>query len=155
MKYITKRTSETGKKFEEIEIRRKKIQDNIEKLGDKLGFRFYCYDSLSVIGISAAQFDKEPDMTVYKKEKGTRNVYSPRFRNKQGKEIYQMFKDCGSISNGEINACIGFHNPFTTIGFDFSNKEYIGFEVLEKWKVKVPNDCIEITVTEYNKIFNP
>ena len=35
----------------------------------------------------------------------------------------------------------------------FNNDEYYGFIVGENWDFKIPEDCEEITVSEYNKLF--
>lgn len=155
MKYITKRSSETGKKFEELEKRKNEVWGKIKQLGEELGFQNFCSSSLFSLNIAAVKFDHQPDLKTFKKSSISReNMYEPRLSTKAGKEIAKKFKDCGSISQREINACIGYKNLFRTIGYDFSNKEFIGFEVKENWKVKVPEDCTEVTVTDYNNLFN-
>lgn len=157
MKFITKRTSKTGKKFMALldKIQECRVAQN--KMSKEIGFSEWrgAYH-VSFGGVSSVIFKdkKSVDKKVWKNVNGSDNEWMPRLNTKIGKGIYLKLKSLPTISKEELNDCVGFKgNPFQSIGVNFTNKDFIGFELIEKWEYKAPEDCEEVTVTRYNKLF--
>lgn len=81
---------------------------------------------------------------------GSREIYvalSPRIAAEMGLPIVDI---------DELNEVVGYEgNGFKSshIGFSSENKTYYGFILSDKWKVIPPSDCVEITPSEYKKLF--
>lgn len=153
MKYITKRSSETGKKFQEIENKAKLILLQDRKIAIEIGFTEWRGGYNCVYGgFSSLIFKKTPNTKIFKKVYG--NEWMPKLNVKEGKEIKARLDSSLTVTKNDLNQCIGFDGaPFKTIGFAQNNKEYFGFVVDEDWDVKIPEDCEEVTVTRYNELF--
>lgn len=153
MYFITKKTSETGKNFQKIAEKMDVIFNANKKLSEEIGFEQWRGGYWSAFGgFSSLIFKEKPDEKVFKKVNG--NEWLPKLSNKLGKEIQARLDASPKISIEELNQCIGFNGaPFKTIGFARNNKEYFGFVVQEEWKVEIPQDCEEVTVSSYNKLF--
>lgn len=153
MYFITKKTSATGKKFKAIDLRMDEISKQNKKIAKEIGFDSWRKGYWTAFGgFSSLIFKKEPDMKIYKRNNGSE--WMPRLNCKEGKEIQDKLNSGNTVERNELNMCIGFDGaPFSTIGFARNNKTYYGFSIDEKWKIKVPKDCKEITVTKYNSLF--
>jgi len=156
MKFITRRTSETGQKFVAIEERGKEAHRAICKLSDQIGFTewrtgFWC----AFGGISAVLFPKDfvVDEKTWKNVNNSKDEWMPRLSTKEGKRIMALFDDLPKVMNSELNDCIDFFTHFRSIGFSGNNDEFIGFSVKEEWKVQIPEDCEEVTVSKYKELF--
>lgn len=154
--YKTRRTSETGLKFQEIEKREEECHAAVIALGNELGFSRWRPGYWSAFGgISSCIFPEgvTPDPKVWKKVNG--DEYMPKFSCKEGKKLNQKFDVLPRIRREELNRCIGFdeESPFYCIGFAFTNETYYGFIVGQNWDCKIPDDCTEITFTEYQTSF--
>lgn len=154
MYYITKRNSETGKKFQLISDRMTSIFEQQKQLSYELGFDEWRQGNWVFYGgYSSLIFPSEPDKKVYK-ETIYENEWMPRLNTKLGKGIQAKLDSIPTISIDEANQCIGFNGaPFKMIGFSRGNEEYFGFSIREEWKIKVPLDCQEVTTTMYNSLF--
>lgn len=153
MYFITKKDSETGKKFQEIDRRRTECYEGQKAMADEYGFDKWRYGWHVVFGgISACVFNEAPDEKLWKRVKGT-NEWFPRLNVIAGIAIAKRFETLPTVSRFELNMCIGFEDDLNRIGFAFSNEEYVGIEVDEEWEIKMPKDCKEVTVTKYRSIF--
>lgn len=155
MYFITKKTSETGKKFQKISEQRKVAFNAQKELANKYGFNTWRSAYWVVFGgmSSCFNFKETPNPKIW--GKGSQNgEYYPKKNSKEGKAIWQEIQDLPNVGIDELNMCIGFDGaPFKTIGYAENNKEYFGFIVDEKWKVKIPKDCEEVTTSKYNGLF--
>lgn len=153
--FKTLRTSETGLKFQEIEKREEECRNAVIALSDELGFESWRPVYWSAYGgVSACIFPDgvTPDLKIWKKVNG--DEYMPRLNCKDGKELNKKFEALPRVSIDELNMCIGFGGaPFKTIGFASNNETHIGFIVGANWGCKIPNDCTEVTYTEYQTLF--
>ena len=152
----TLKTSETGLKFQEIEKREKECLNAVIALGDELGFKSWRPGYWSAYGgVSACIFPDgvTPDPKVWKKVNG--DEYMPRLNCKEGKELHKKFEALPRVGHEELNMCIGFdaQGPFYCIGFAPNNDTYYGFIVGANWGCKIPDDCTEVTYTEYQTLF--
>ena len=153
MYFITKRDSETGLKFSEIDERRKQIDLMADNLQAELKADSYCTSSSYVFGgLVSFIFKKEPDLKIWKYSKKDKD-YSPRITIKAGKEIKHKMSCIPVVKRNELNKCIGFSNVMKLIGFNWSNREYFAFIVREEWNIAIPKDCEEITTTKYCELF--
>lgn len=153
MYYITKVTSETGKKFKVFSEKLQKVHDAQRKLAKAIGFEYWrgCY-WLAAGGFSSLIFKSPPDPKIYKKVNGTE--WMPKMSSKEGKAIQAKLDSAPTVEIKELNNCIGFNGaPFKKIGFNNDNKGYFGFVVREEWNVKVPEDCEEVTTSKFNSLF--
>lgn len=155
MFFITKKESETGKKFAEI-LKKKEVAEKEQiELSEKYGFKTYRAAYFSVWGgfSSCLDFKEAPDKKLW--GKGAKpNEYFPKKNSKVGKAIVQEFEDMTYVTTRELNSCIGYTEmTFNKIGFAFGNDEYFGFITSKEWGVKIPNDCEEVTETKYDKLF--
>lgn len=153
MHFITKKTSETGKKFQVISEKADAVLKADKAVAKEIGFEQWRGGYWLVWGgFSSLIFKEKPDEKVFKKVNG--NEWMPRLNTKAGKEIQAKLDATPRVTIDELNQCIGFDGaPFKTIGFAQNNKDYFGFIVDEKWEVKIPKDCEEVTVSKYNEIF--
>ena len=66
--------------------------------------------------------------------------------------IYNKIKDLPAVTEGELNKCVGFVDSFKSIGFYSLNKEYFLFSLADEWEFECPDDCTEITLTEFKQL---
>lgn len=155
MYFITKKSSETGKKFQSINKRATICVNAAHAILDRLGATEYCPKRWSAWGgIEIVVFENEPDMKIWKKHNDVINGYTPRMSSKEGKAIREEFDSLPTVDWDELNACIGFDGDFKKIGFDPNNDEYFAFTIKEDWDVKIPSDCEEITTSKYKELFS-
>ncbi|MGD1894007.1 MAG: hypothetical protein ACFB15_25850 [Cyclobacteriaceae bacterium] len=154
MKFKTKRTSETGKKFCEVEVNAEQCLLEAKKLAKVLGVKKWRPDRFAVFGgLEEVFFDSIPDKKLWRLNKNGSGYY-PNRKTKVGKQIYAELKALPLISYQDLNDCISFNgHRFRHIGVNFSHLNYIGFTGQEDWDIIIPDDCEEITVKEYNKLF--
>lgn len=154
MYYITKRDSETGKKFASFREKMKRAFQEQREMCNKYGFSHWrAKSSFSFGGISGVQFPNgfDIDMKVWKSI-GTAQYY-PRLTSKIGKLIHAEFEAMFTVEKDELNACIGYNEIMNTIGFAFNNDEYFGFAIGKNWDVKIPDDCEEVLHSKYLELF--
>jgi len=153
MYFITKKTSETGKKFQVISEKSDEVFKADKALAKEIGFHQWRPGYWLVYGgFSSLIFKNTPDEKVFKKVNG--NEWMPKKNTKVGKEIQAKLDATPRVTIDELNQCIGFNgSPFKTIGFAQNNKEYFGFIISEKWDVKIPSDCEEVTCSIYRELF--
>lgn len=157
MKFITKKSSETGKKFAEIVERRNACFAAQKKIIDELGATKWRQAYwIAWGGISSIIFPDKNNVNkrIWKNINKSSDEWMPRLNNADGKAIMEKIKSLPTVSVNDLNQCIGFDGaPFKTIGFSSNNKDYFGFLAGEDWGIKIPKDCKEVTVTEYNQLF--
>lgn len=152
--YITDLNSETGKKFQQIEIKGGIARESIKKLSEKYGFKEWRYSRISHIGgLSSCVFEVAPDLKIWKQSGCGHNEYMPRLNCKAGKEIHEEIKNLPVVGINELNNIVGYHSDFCNshIGF-LMGKKCVGFVVSSDWECKIPNDCKETTASEYELI---
>lgn len=155
MYYITKKDSETGKKFQAICQRMEECWKAAKELVDKYGVdRWRGAYWVAYGGISSVDFDdpSKVDLTIWRKNPNESvGGYLPRKNVKKGKEIFKDFEKLPTISVKELNMCIGWDENINHIGLK-EGEEYFGFATNSKYKIDIPEDCEEITETQYNNI---
>lgn len=153
MKFKTLRTSETGKKFQEIEAKMDLVSQAVKVLANELGVEKWRPDRWAAFGGMEFVYFKDeinPDPKIWKEGCGG---LQPKRNTKGGKVIYEKMKSLPVVTRHELNKCIGFEEaPFKTIGASFNHPEYILFNLRDDWKCDIPDDCEEITVTEYKQL---
>lgn len=161
------KTSETGKKFQAIKDIIIKGDDEQTKLFIEIGSNGTFTNSRSVLygEIEGVCFDHEPDLKHWKMDKRytddgkgqSRLVYRPRLNTTYGKSIEARFKAIPSVTRDDMNGVIGMELFNGCIGYTISNNDlYFGMIIKAEWLndgLIIPNDCQEITYTEYTKIF--
>ena len=153
MYYITKKDSETGKKFQEIAKKRDIAHNEASALAEKYNIKQWRGAYWQVFGgMSSCIFEEKPDTKLWGKG-AVDGEYFPKQNSKAGKAIYKEIDDLTCVERHELNACIGFEGGLSTIGFSDRNKEYFGFEFDEEWKLEMPKDCEEVLTTRYNELF--
>ena len=93
-------------------------------------------------------FNDESDPNIWKK---CRKGYWPK-ANKLGTAINFEFANLPKVSYKELNAIVGFNSTFKHIGYTRNENDYVGFAILSEWIVDIPNDCEEITGSEYEEL---
>lgn len=153
MYFITKRTSETGLKFQEIDDKRKRIHEQEVAISKEIGFKEWRGGYWKVFGgFSSLIFEEKPDENIYKSVNG--NEWMPKKNCKEGKEIQAKLNSSETVEKHELNMCIGFNGaPLKTIGFAFNHSEFFGFVVDPKWEHESPKDCEEVTYSKYKELF--
>lgn len=156
MYYITTKTGTTGKKFASISKKMNECLVAQIKLSKKLGFKTW-RDAYWVVsgGLSAVIFQnpEKVDKKVWKNVNDSKDEWMPRLNTKEGKEIQLLMSELPVTELGALNKCIDFNDNWKAIGFDARNKKYFCFMTEEKWNLKVPKDCTEITTTKYKQLF--
>ena len=152
--FKTLKTSDTGKKFKNLDVNIKKAQKAQRDFSDKYNFNQWRPDRWEAFGgiEVCVDFIKEPDPKNWKMV--SHGEYKPKRSTKEGKRINQEMKELPVVSHHELNMCIGFKEgaPFKSIGFSSKSKNYTVFCLATNWKVKIPSDCEEITASEYENL---
>lgn len=157
--YKTLRTSETGKKFAEIEKRGEVCYKALRAFLNKYGFQKYRPSRISHVGgISSCINPSSPlDPKIWKNSGYGRNEWMPKLNTKGGKAIMEEINALPIVDIDELNEVAGYegnHLKSTHIGFSPKNKTYYGFVLVDEWKVTPPSDSEEITGSEYNRLFS-
>ena len=154
MYFITKTTSETGKKFQVIKEKIDRIHKQQIELSYEFGFEQWRGHGLYVFGgFSSLMFLEKPDPKIYKLVRHP-NEYKPKRNTKKGKEINAKLNAGEVLNRKELNDCVGFNSSFLAcIGFSFNNPEYFGFTAKEEWDFNPPADCEEVTSARYRELF--
>lgn len=156
--YKILRTSETGKKFTEIEKRGDVCHEVLKAFLDKYGFQKYRPSRISHIGgISSCVNPSSPlDPKLWKDSGYGINEWMPKLNTKEGKAIMKEINTLPIVDIDELNEVVGYegnHFKSAHIGFSSVNKTYYGFVLADKWKVTPPSDSEEITASEYKRLF--
>ena len=152
MYYITDKHSLTGKKIQAIENEVKKCNQKSADLAKELGADQWRPMPFPVAGGISALVLENPDMKIWKKVKDTPNMYTPRANTKEGKKIQLQMKELPTVSREQLNQVVGWDEGWSVIGVNFNTEgRKYGIDILEKWEIKMPDDCIEVTSSEYKK----
>lgn len=151
MKFKTKKTSETGKKFMAVKERADSCFAAARELNAEVGAEQWRGTYAVFGGISAFMFNNDYVAPKWMKKIG-KNEYKPLGNRKEGKALQAKMDALPVVTRRQLNICIGFNDRLSTIGFDWENDEYALFHISEKWGIKIPDDCTEITTTEYNQL---
>lgn len=155
MYFITKTTSDTGKKFQVIKEKIDRIHKQQIELSYEFGFEQWRGHGLYVFGgFSSLMFLEKPDPKIYKLVRHP-NEYMPKRNSKKGKEIDDKLNAVEVLNRKELNNCVGLNSSFSKcIGLSLNNPEYFGFEVKEEWDFTPPADCEEVTSARYRELFS-
>jgi hypothetical protein len=156
MRYITKKDSETGKKFLEVKKKMDEAQKAQRALALELGAKEWREGYFVRFGgISSLIFPdpEQVDKKVWKNVNKVKDEWMPRLTNKVGRAIHERIDNLPVVTSLDLNKCIGFNDKFKGIGVDFNNEEYISYITQPEWNAPVPEDCEEITYTRYNEMF--
>ena len=154
--YKIEKTASSALPLQKLAERIVDCTNKIHELLDEFGVTEYTSPKKHIHGgIEALVFETEPDMNVWKLDKRyeDNNVYQPRLNTKEGKRIKALFDSLPVITRHDANMTIAYNDDFDSIGFYQNNDTYYGIVVRDFWKVKIPKDAIEITVTEFKKLF--
>ena len=156
MYFITKKDSDTGKKFEAVRIKMNECLKVQKELSKQIGFESWGIGYWLVAGgFSSVRFNKDVivDTKIWKQCNGG---YLPKLNSKEGKRIEALLMTCPTVTIDELNQCVGFDGaPFKTIGFAGNNDSPFGFVVRDDWGFIKPDDCEEVTNSKYNELFKP
>lgn len=153
--YKAEKTSETGKKMQTLITRGKISSDAIHDYMKEIGATLMYLTSDRCVfqtGIAGVEFLEVPDMKIWKKFTGFPNYYRPRLSSSEGKKIDEKISSFERIERSDINEVINFSAIHRQCGFG-NGKEHFGFIIDSEWNHQMPNDCSEITYSEYKKLF--
>lgn len=151
--YKTLKNTETGDKIKRIINLCHQGRQEAEELCRELNAEEqYLINSRFILGtgLVAFRFSNEPDMKIWKKHK-IDGYYEPRLKSKKGKEIQNKIFNLQRIDKAELSDAIGLSCWFRSPGFT-EVKNYYLFNLESSWEHKMPNDCAEITGSEYDKL---
>jgi len=154
MRFKTLKTSQTGLKFKELQKRVDHCVAAQERLAEKLGFQQYkkVYNS-AWGGISCVIFTKKDSVPNPRLWKKRHYGVFPKKNTYAGRKLAKQFEDLPIIYTHELNNCVGFDGaPFKSIGCCFNHPEWMLFSLEDDWTFTIPEDCIEITTTEYKDL---
>lgn len=157
--FKTPRNSETGLKFTEIKERGVECVEAAMKFIGKYGFNSFRQNRLAFKGGISSCYKPLVDLDpkVWKKTEYGHNEYMPKLNNKEGIKIYEEIESLPYVDIDELNNIVGYEGnglKSSHIGYSFKNKEWYGFVVNSEWECKIPTDCIEITGSEYQELFD-
>ena len=156
MRFITKKTSETGKKFADFEKRceeaNKASLDFIKQFGAE---RFRPGWGCLAGGITSIEMGENPDPKIWRKSfKDTQGEYYPKGNIKAGRELIKQIEALPIVTFKDLNDCVGYYGGlFSHMGFNPTNDQYYGFFMDDKKDFTPPSDCEEITMTKWNELF--
>lgn len=156
MYYITKRDSETGKKFQVLLDEMKNVRAKAFDVAKRFGTEKIVPESFCIAGgiyafVEPAIIDKK--VLVLAKKSPYPNTYTPNGRTKEGKELLKELRALPTIEYKKLNAIVNYKDNWSNIGYNLNNDEYFGFTIKEEWQVNVPYDCEEVTTTRYRELF--
>lgn len=155
--YKTKKDSATGTKVQQLIDKGREIEKQIEDYLYELGAsRKYVMKSRALFGtgICAVSLPEKSEKNFWKPFPKIKGYYQPRISTAKGKEIQTKLDSFGIVERGDINEVIGYKSFLGNCGLSWKDENYFGFETDSAWKHEMPNDCEEITFTEYQKLFN-
>lgn len=151
-----RRDSELGKQFVALIEKGEIASAKIEKLREKYGFEdnFHGADD-AFGGIVEVVFPEgtEVDMKLWKRGNAGYNSYAPR-RTGAGKAIAEEFASVGKVSRYDFDQLVQYRQVFSHIGLTYDHPEYVGIMVNSAHIKDISADCVELTGTEYEQIFN-
>lgn len=153
--FKVEKSSNTGVKMQALIDKGKEISNAIHEYMKEIGSSdMYLTRERCVFqtGISGVEFSEAPDLKVWKKFPGFPNYYRPRLSSSEGKKIEEKLNSFGTIERDDINDVIGFNSIHRQCGFASCNG-YFGFIIDSDWNHVMPNESIEITYSEYKKLF--
>ena len=153
MRFITRKNSDTGKKFQALEDEFEKCFQAQVALSEELGFESWRDAYWHKGGISAVIFTTPPDKALWKNVNGSRREWLPKRNTKAGSELGKKFDILPKVALSELNKCIGFRSNMNSIGLATQNDEYFGIMAKDEWEIIIPTDCEEVTVTRFNQLF--
>lgn len=146
--------SETGKKFAEFYKTLRSIRKQQKALSEKYGFDQWKESNHGDYGvITGVLFNNiTPDKTIWKKH-DKESMY-PKSSSIIGRQIIEEFEQVETMDRYTPNKIVGYDGGFFhQIGYHYKVKGFYGFQVGDDWNFKPKKDQIEITVTEYQKLF--
>lgn len=156
MYYKTKIDSETGMKFQKMLEKAEKCIKKRSELLDSIDVDEYRQGYWSVYGGISSVVMKNDDYcrkTWKPCKDGAINEVTPRGNTKLGKAMQKDFYNLPVVSTHDLNMCIGLDEVFSQIGFNNTPKDFFLFNGDYEWLPDtMPEDCIEITKTEYDSI---
>lgn len=157
MYYITKKDSDTGKKFMDIVDKIKEASNAAKEEAIRLGAEKFTTDSWHLAGgLTGIILPNRPDNKdlILRKSVKVKNLYVPNRKSKSGRELETKWQQLPVVGKNELNNIINHDDPFSNIGFNYNHPEYIAFSIMEEWNVTTPDDCEEVTTTKYKEMFN-
>lgn len=154
--YITEKSSQTGLKMQKLMFKLKSCRKAAKDFAEKYGFEEYTHSCVRIGGIyQCCSFNKTPDPKIWKKS-SRKGCYKPRKNTKAGQKVLDEMERLPSISTRILNEIIGYMDGFpnNSIGYDTNSENYFGFILKIGWKIVKPEDCVEVTATEYFNLFN-
>ncbi|HET8886818.1 MAG TPA: hypothetical protein VFM70_10755 [Salinimicrobium sp.] len=154
MKFKVLRSSETGNKISIVEKKANEANEAARQLSKEIGFDrwrggYWC----AFGGVSCVMFkNNPPNPKLWKKQE---DGFFPKKNSKDGKELAEKFENLPSVGYDELNKTIDFDGaPWKHIGINFNNDKFFGFVVGDDWDYEPNEDCEEITVSEYKRLFS-
>lgn len=152
MYYITNKTSETGKKFAEVNKQMDEAWEKVVSFSKSIGIVEFRMDWCAVYGgLSAAFLPEDYDKKGWKELR--KGEFMPDRRTKLGKLLQNDIDNLPRVDRFALNDCIGWKECFNVIGFHWKSDIYFGFITREVWNINIPEDCTEITSGEYKRTF--
>lgn len=152
--YRTAKKTETGLKVQALKDNAEQIATEIEKFVKSLGAKSewaYSERYLWSSNLAGVEFAEEPDLKkwkVLKHYEGPEIFYVPRRGSKENIKRHEEFYSFKGISVRKLNECVGFSCVFRSIGFNMDD-EFFYFITNSSWEHEMPEDCIEITTSEF------
>lgn len=155
--FYTDKKSDTGLKFLDVYTRGESAKKASIMLARKYGFES-CRPGRTTYNGGISSFYKpydQTDLTHFKKHKKYSNEYFPKRTTKEGLAMIEEINQLPVVDIDELNNIVGYDSGVwknSNIGFNISENHY-GFIVGATWDCTMPSDCIEITGSEYIKLF--
>lgn len=159
--YKISRTSETGKKVQDVLDRKERFRKAAELFYGSYLIHSHLHNRLLLAGMQAVRFMGEPDLRLWKRVR--KDEFKPRARSidKEDKEIIEKLKRLNakwkelqelSVCRYDLDELVGGPDPFFQCGWNFTNPEYFIFITEEEYNV--PSDATEISNIEFREIIN-
>lgn len=157
MKYKVLKNSVTFKKLMELKKKAQAARKAAGSLVEKLGAENYCPDRRTLYGgISAVQFDKQPDgWKIISKQDG---LYFPK-NIAANKKLLSEIEALPKLQYNDLNSIVGFSAPQYIglkvsfhVGLDYCNGGDIIISVTDGAKFKPSKDLKEILQSEYLRL---
>lgn len=145
MYYKVNKNSITGRKIQELDLKRHNCLKMVNEFILKVGASEACINRFAAFGgCEVLIFDNDPDSKEFRRIREIKNGYLPKLSCNRGKELDREMRSLPIVTISELNMCLGIYNIFTPIEYWSLSKDFYGIIVPFQFKYQLPADCTQI-----------
>ncbi len=157
MYYKIPKSSPTGQQLTALHARMTEANQRAQSLIESFGAIEFRPGFWTVAGgISSIIFPEgKPEKAELKHwKKGAKDgEYLPSQRTPKARQMAALVEALPRVVRLELNAIVGYKHQWNVVGIGWGkDSDHYALDLMEKWDVKAPDDCIEITCSEWKAL---